>query len=51
LVGGQNWAAKHQWTEGEGRDEVTVFEFDEPLPVGEVTLRIPVLTVEQRKRV
>jgi hypothetical protein len=46
LIAGQNWAAKHQWTEGEGVDQVTVFEFDGALPAGAVTLRIPVLTIE-----
>jgi uncharacterized lipoprotein len=32
-----SWAAKHYWTESDG---VVVYEFDEPLPEGEVLLRI-----------
>ena len=36
-----SWAAKHFWNEGPPGDEVTVFEFDEPLPAGPVLLRIP----------
>jgi uncharacterized lipoprotein len=32
-----SWAAKHYWTE---RDGNVVYEFDEPLPEGEVLLRI-----------
>ncbi len=32
-----SWAAKHFWEEAPG---VWVFEFDEPLPAGRITLRI-----------
>jgi hypothetical protein len=35
---GRSWAAKHYWQEAPG---VMLYEFDEPLPAGEVTLRIP----------
>jgi hypothetical protein len=34
----RSWAAKHYWLEAPG---VMIYEFDEPLPAGEVTLRIP----------
>jgi hypothetical protein len=33
-----SWAAKHYWNEPDG---TVVYEFDEPLPEGEVLLRIP----------
>ncbi len=33
-----SWAAKHFWEESPG---VWVLEFDEPLPAGRITLRIP----------
>jgi hypothetical protein len=39
--GRQNWAAKHFWKEGPPGDQVTVFEFDQPLPAGPIVLRIP----------
>jgi hypothetical protein len=35
---GKSWAAKHYWQESPG---VVVYEFDEALPAGAVTLRIP----------
>jgi hypothetical protein len=35
---GRSWAAKHYWTEDDG---VVVYEFDEPLPAGEIILRFP----------
>lgn len=34
----RSWAAKHYWQEAPG---VMVYEFDEPLPPGPITLRIP----------
>lgn len=34
----RSWAAKHYWREQSG---VTVYEFDAPLPAGEIMLRIP----------
>jgi hypothetical protein len=34
----RSWAAKHYWQEELG---VTIYEFDEPLPPGPVTVRIP----------
>lgn len=34
----RSWAAKHYWQEQSG---VTVYEFDAPLPEGEIKLRIP----------
>ena len=37
LFGERSWSAKHYWPEG---PDVTVFEFDEPLPAGSVSLRI-----------
>ena len=37
----RSWAAKHFWTEGPPGDQVTMFEFDEPLPAGPVLLRVP----------
>ncbi len=37
----RSWAAKHFWEETPG---VWVFEFDEPLPAGRITLRIPFAT-------
>jgi hypothetical protein len=39
VFGKRSWAAKHYWQEEGG---VTVYEFDEPLPAGPITLRIPV---------
>jgi hypothetical protein len=38
IFAGRSWAAKHYWQEGAG---IFVYEFDEPLPAGSVTLRIP----------
>ncbi|HEY0713053.1 MAG TPA: hypothetical protein VGF45_10290 [Polyangia bacterium] len=38
-----NWAAKHYWSEGADQEQVTIFEFDEALPAGRLTLRIPVV--------
>lgn len=38
VLGERTWAAKHYWREAPG---VMTYEFDEPLPAGEVTLRIP----------
>jgi hypothetical protein len=35
---GNSWAAKHYWQESPG---VVVYEFDEALPAGSITLRIP----------
>ncbi len=35
---GGRWAAKHYWQEAPG---VMIYEFDEPLPAGPVSLRIP----------
>ncbi len=35
---GRSWAAKHFWQEAQGE---WVFEFDEPLPAGRITLRVP----------
>ena len=35
---GGRWAAKHYWQEARG---VITYEFDEPLPAGPVSLRIP----------
>lgn len=37
----RSWAAKHYWQEGPLGEQVTVFEFDEPLPPGHVMLRVP----------
>jgi hypothetical protein len=37
LFDDQSWAAKHFWREGAD----VVYEFDEPLPAGAITLRIP----------
>lgn len=37
--GGRSWAAKHYWEESGG---VWIYEFDEALPAGPVTLRVPV---------
>jgi hypothetical protein len=34
----KSWAAKHYWQESPG---VVVYEFDEPLPAGPVSLKIP----------
>ena len=34
----RSWAAKHYWADDDG---VVIYEFDEPLPAGPVTLRIP----------
>ena len=34
----RSWAAKHYWQEDSG---VMIYEFDEPLPAGPITLRIP----------
>jgi hypothetical protein len=34
----RSWAAKHYWQEAPG---VTIYEFDEALPAGPITLRIP----------
>jgi hypothetical protein len=34
----QSWAAKHYWQEASGD---TVYEFDEPLPAGPVSICIP----------
>jgi hypothetical protein len=36
------WSAKHHWTETRAGDAVTIYEFDEALPAGQVLLRIPV---------
>ena len=41
VLAGRSWAAKHFWTEGPPGDQVTIFEFDEPLPAGAVLLRVP----------
>ncbi|HEY0707384.1 MAG TPA: hypothetical protein VGG33_11340 [Polyangia bacterium] len=46
LFGKNSWAAKHYWSEGDEDQQVTVFEFDEALPAGPLTLRIPVLATE-----
>jgi hypothetical protein len=35
---GNSWSAKHFWQESPG---VVVYEFDEALPAGSITLRIP----------
>jgi hypothetical protein len=35
---GKSWAAKHYWQESPG---VVVYEFDEAIPAGPLTLRIP----------
>jgi hypothetical protein len=42
VIGGQRWGAKHYWTEGEGDARQVVYEFDQALPPGAVTLVIPV---------
>jgi hypothetical protein len=34
----ETWAAKHYWSEG---NDTIVYEFDQPLPEGEILLRIP----------
>jgi hypothetical protein len=34
----QSWAAKHYWQEG---PDITIYEFDGPLPAGTITLRLP----------
>jgi hypothetical protein len=34
----QSWAAKHYWNEADG---IVVYEFDQPLPEGDVLVRIP----------
>ena len=34
----RSWAAKHYWQEEPG---ITIYEFDEPLPAGPITLRVP----------
>ena len=33
-----SWAAKHYWHEA---PDITIYEFDEPLPAGSITVRIP----------
>ncbi len=38
VMGKRTWAAKHYWQEP---GEIMVYEFDEPLPAGQITLRIP----------
>jgi hypothetical protein len=38
VMGKKSWAAKHYWQE---QGEIMVYEFDEPLPAGQITLRIP----------
>ncbi len=38
VLGERVWAAKHYWRE---QGDVTVYEFDEPLPAGPITLRVP----------
>ncbi len=38
VLGERIWAAKHYWQEQDG---IVVYEFDEPLPAGELTLRVP----------
>jgi hypothetical protein len=40
ILGKRVWAAKHYWQEQDG---VMVYEFDEPLPAGQVTLRVPLV--------
>jgi hypothetical protein len=35
---GRSWAAKHYWHEAPA---VVVYEFDEPLPMGSLTVRVP----------
>ena len=35
---GKSWSAKHYWQESPG---VVVYEFEQPLPAGPITLRIP----------
>lgn len=39
---GKSWSAKHYWVEGNGEERTTVYQFDEALAAGEVTLLIPV---------
>jgi hypothetical protein len=36
----RSWSAKHSWDEGAGADRCRVLEFDEPLPAGQIRLRI-----------
>ncbi len=38
VLGTSIWAAKHYWREQDGS---MVYEFDEPLPAGRITLRVP----------
>jgi hypothetical protein len=38
VIGKRSWAAKHYWQEQGG---IMVYEFDEPLPAGQITLRVP----------
>ena len=38
VMGKKSWAAKHYWQEPSG---IMVYEFDEPLPAGPITLRVP----------
>ncbi len=38
VLGTRTWAAKHFWQEQGG---IVVYEFDEPLPAGRITLRVP----------
>ena len=40
--GGQRWAAKHYWAEGSDADRITIYEFDELLPAGDIELVVPV---------
>lgn len=35
---GRSWAAKHYWHEAPG---IMIYEFDEPLPAGPITVRVP----------
>ena len=40
VLGERSWAAKHYWRDQGG---VMVYEFDEPLPAGPITLRVPLI--------
>jgi len=34
----RSWAAKHYWHE---EPDIMIYEFDEPLPAGPITVRVP----------
>ena len=40
--GAHDWAAKHYWAEGAGKNLRTVYEFDQPIPAGTVEVLAPI---------